>query len=134
MSETTTRTLPQWIRIYAIGVIIILSLVLAFVLIISPETLPLQLAGSYEYDGPIGLLGTHVAKYFATAVATAYALYHRSLSMMLLLFVIRLATDLPDLLLSGSYGYFPPHLIMFLLFVYWVPSVLGIHSLWHAKG
>ncbi len=134
MTETTTRTLPRWIWIYAIVVMIIMNLGLAVVLLVSPRALPPELSGSLVFGGPFGLLGLLVARYLATALATAFALYRRSASMMLLLFMIRLLTDIPDYTVSVISGDYLFPFVLFLIFVYWVPCVWGIRTLWRSKG
>ena len=93
MTETPTSTLPRWIWIYGIVVMIIMNLGLAVVLLVSPRALPPELSGNLVFGGPLGLL---VARYFATVLATIFVLYRRSASMILLLFMIRLLTNIPD--------------------------------------
>ena len=111
---------------------IILSLGLAVVLLANPRALPPELSGSLEFGGPFGLLGLLVARNIATALATIFALYRRSASMLLLLFMIRLLFDIPEYavrVISGDY-LFP--FVLFLIVVYWVPSAWGVRTLWHA--
>ncbi len=54
MPETTTNTLPRWIWIYSIGVMIIMSLGLAVMLLVNPEALPLELTQNLVLGGELG--------------------------------------------------------------------------------
>ncbi len=133
MPETTTNTIPLRIRIYSIGVMIIMSLGLAVMLLVNPEALPPELTQNLVLGGPLGLFGLLVAHYFATAVVTIFALYRRSTSMLLLLFMLVLFTSIPDVILSLIYGGYSFKFVLFLAFVYWFPSAWAIHTLWSAK-
>lgn len=125
MFETNSPSLPRWIVIYAVVVMIITSLALAVVLLVSPRTLLPELSGTLVFGGPQGLLGLHVARYFAFAMATSFALYRRSASMMLLMFMIRLLTDVPDYTISVISGDYQFPFVILLILIYWVPTVWG---------
>ena len=131
MSETTIRPLPKWIWVYGVVVMIIMSLGIAVVLLVGPGALPPELSGSLVFGGPFGLLGLNVARHLATALAAAFALYRRSANMMLLLFMIRILFDIPEYTFSVISGDYLFPFVLFLIFVYWVPSVWGVRTLWH---
>lgn len=86
------------------------------------------------FGGPFGLLGLNVARHLATALAAAFALYRRSANMMLLLFMIRILFDIPEYTFSVISGDYLFPFVLFLIFVYWVPSVWGVRTLWHTEN
>ena len=128
---TTTRTLPLWIWIYAIGVMIIFSLSFSIALIVIPGDVFPELAGKNILEEPAKIF---VYMNLVNVFATAFALYRRSASMIMLLFMIRLLTDLVDyslsIILARDY-LFP--FVFFLLFVFWLPSAWGIRTLWSSR-
>ena len=131
MTETTTSTLPRWIWIYANVVMVFIDLSLVLGLIVSPGSIFPELAGENLLLGPAKIF---VIMNLASVLATIFVLYRRSASMILLLFMIRLLTNIPDYTFSVISGdpLFP--FVLFLIFVYWVPCVWGIRTLWRSKG
>ena len=110
-------------------VFIDLSLVLG--LLVSPGSIFPELAGENLLLGPAKIF---VIMNLASVLATIFVLYRRSASMLLLLLMIRLLTNIPDYTFSVISGdpLFP--FVLFLIFIYWVPCVWGIRALWRSKG
>ncbi len=129
MSGTTPAyEIPRWIMTYSIIAMVVMPVGLAIALLIDPLLLPVEISQGQVFGGQFGLLGTYVARYFAVAVATSFALYQRSPSMLLLIFVIRIINDLLETSLStSSWGL---TYLLFTLFVYWLPCAFIIKNLW----
>ena len=127
MSETTNGKLPRWVVIYGIAVMFLAPFGFSLVAFFNPEMLPFDIG-----SGDAVVL--YAIRNMAAALVTLFALYRRSASMMLLMFIQRLLTDGPDFLatLAGSESSFPM-LVMMIIFFYG-PSIWGIRTLWSAKG
>ena len=127
MSDTTTRTLPRWIVIYA-WFMVLVPLAIAAVTVFSPESLFPDLDESaLALDGPTG---AYAIRNFSAAFAMAFALFRRSPQMLLVMFVLRLATDVPDFIVAvnGGAAVFP--FILLMIVVFWGPSAWAVRALW----
>ena len=92
-----------------------------------PEMAPFELGSGAAVD-------FYIIRNVAAALVTLFALYRRSASMILLMFIQRLLTDGSDFVVALNRGedYLLPLLV--LTFVIIGPSVWGIRTLWLAKG
>lgn len=128
MSETTTPKLPRWIVIYGFAVMFLAPFSFSLVAFFNPDMMPFDLGGGAAVE-------LYAIRNMAAALVTLFALYRRSASMMLLMFVQRLLTDGPDFVstLSGGEGSILPMLLVMTV-VFFGPSIWGIRTLWSAKG
>ena len=127
MSDTTTPTVPRWIVSYG-WLMALVPIAIALMTVFSPETLFSELdEDGLELDGPVG---AYAIRNFAAGIAMAFALYRRSPAMLLVIFVMRLATDVPDFLfaIGGGASVFP--FIVLMIVVFWAPSALAVRHLW----
>lgn len=130
MSDTSTTTVPRWIVSYG-WLMVLVPVAIALMTVFSPETLFSELdEDALSIDGPVG---AYAIRNFAAGIAMAFALYRRSPAMLLVMFVMRLATDIPDFLLvvGGGASVFP--FIVIMIVVFWGPSALAARHLWSAE-
>ena len=124
MSATTTRRLPLWIVIYAIVFMVLVPIIFGLINFFNPELVD---AGSRGYTGM-----AYGIRNIAIGLATIFALYYHSRSMMLLMFVQRLLIDVFNLYRSISTGK-PLFALIMIPIIFWVPSIWGIRTLWSSK-
>jgi hypothetical protein len=128
-SPVKKQTLPAWLLLYSL-LISLIPIGLGLMGYLNPLGQFSDLAGdtaALSLGGPLGLF---IARNVATGVATGFALYRRSPDMLLVMFVLRLVTDVLDfthLLISGE-ALFPA--IALWAFAFWAPTLVGIWTLW----
>lgn len=127
LSETKTSTFDRWIWIYGIGVMVSIPLVIGIFTIFRAmdSGLTTDLGGA---------LAAYAFRNIAAGLATAFALYRRSENMMLVMFVTRLLTDVPDFLgivASGmAEGLLIIPILLVMIVIFWAPSAYSIRTLW----
>ena len=126
MSETTTRKLPRWIMIYGFAVMFLAPFGFALVAFFNPEMMPFDLGGGAAVE-------LYAIRNMAAALVTLFALFRRSASMMLLMFIQRLLTEVPDYLTSLSEQGFSIGFLLIVIVVFVGPDIWGIRTLWSAK-
>ena len=125
MSETNGK-FPTWVWIYGILVMVIAPIALGLMFLLNPEGIP-------GNEGGAAAVAPYAIRNITAGLATIFALYYRSRSMMLVMFVMRLLTDIGDYVgaLIGMGFSFPFLLIM--IVVFWTGAVFGIRAFWPAK-
>ncbi|MCH8906051.1 MAG: hypothetical protein IH840_03095 [Candidatus Heimdallarchaeota archaeon] len=132
MSDTNKSELPAWIWWY--GIIVMVGAPLAFGLL---TVFTAELGEVELMDGTMIMTGNgaYAIRNLAAAVMTVFALYRRSESMLLLIFIMRLLTDAGDgisIVLSGMFdGIAMVGFLVAMTAIFWGPSIYGIRTLWN---
>ncbi len=124
MSETTGK-FPVWVWIYGILVMTLIPIGLGLVTVFSPESMPFDVSG--------GGAEAYGIRNITAGLATIFALSRGSRRMMLVMFVMRLLTDIGDYLGSFSEQGFSIGFLLIMVVVFWAGAVFGIRAFWTAK-
>lgn len=124
MNERTDK-FPRWVWIYSILVMVFIPLALGLVTVISPESMPFDLSG--------GGAQAYGIRNITAGLATIFALYRLSRSMMLVMFVMRLLTDIGDYVGTLGQDGFNMGFLVMMTIVFWTGAIFGIRAFWSAK-
>ena len=127
------QKIPRWIIAYAIFQLI-LAVAFGLMAYVNRGFQFPELVGNADATFPIGLFAN---RNFGVAVGFVVALLLQNRTMLLTVFIIRLATDIFDFLLALGLGIDGIGaligILVFFGLVLWIPEVLSIRSLWRIR-